>query len=427
MSDADHLKKWWERFGDAQLDTLISEALQSSLDLKQAQMRITQARADLELAGAARYPAVNASAAISRSDSSNNVMSSASKSPINSRSTTAFKAGFDASWEIDWLGRTQLGIDAAQARYDASVEDLRAVQITLLGEITSTYIALRNNQQQFSLAEKNIALQRQTLALIQERYTHGLTSYLDVSQAQAQLASTEAALPTYALASKACMRELAILLGHEPDALQTQLHKIASIPAVDAVTVNTLPSGLLAQRPDLRREDRKLAAAAADIGLAKTARYPTFDLTMGVGLQSNNAGKFSDISSRYWSLIPALTLPLFDGGKIGANIDKKKAVYDEERLHYQDAFNKAMQDVENALAGYYAESLRCNTLQESENAATTAVQIAQQRYEKGLDSFVNVLLAEKTLYAAQSSRLQAEANRATQAVILYKALGGGWQ
>ncbi|HQQ62799.1 MAG TPA: efflux transporter outer membrane subunit [Pseudomonadales bacterium] len=424
-TDAINLQSWWTGFGDKELDALVTEALQSSLDLKQAQMRIAQARADLEMAGAAHFPAVNTGGSITRSDSSNTI-STGGKAPLVGGPTTIYKAGFDASWEIDWLGRTQRGIDAAQARYDASVEDLRAAQITLLGEVAGTYIALRNNQQQYALAEKNLALQRNTLAITQERYAHGLTSYLDVTQAQAQLAATEAVLPAYAAASKASMRELAILLGYAPDALQTRLATVVAIPSVDKVSVNILPSDLLTQRPDLRREERKLAAASADIGIAKTARYPAFDLTMGIGLQSSNAARFADIGSRYWSLVPALSLPIFDGGKISANVDKKQAMFDEARLHYEDVFHKALQDVENALASFYAESMRSNTLRESESFAEMSVTIAQQRYEKGIDNFLNVLVAEKNLYAIQSSRLQADANRATAAVALYKALGGGW-
>lgn len=420
------LQNWWKCFGDAQLDTLIDEALHSNLDLQQAQMRITQARAALQGAGAAEYPTVNAIGTVARSDTSNNITNT-NKNLISTGPSTVYKAGFDATWELDWLGRTQQHIEAAQARYDASVEDARATQLTLLGDIASNYVALRNSQQQRDITLRNIAAQRNTLELTQQRYQHGLTGFIDVAQAQTQLTSTEAVLPTLEAANKQYMRQLAILLGREPSALTQQLSTAATLPTVDTVNATTLPSDLLTRRPDLRREERKLAAAANDVGIAKAARYPTFDLTMGLGLQSNNASHLSDLSSRYWSVIPGLQLPLFDGGKIRTNIDDKQAKYEEAELHYQDAFNKALLDVENALSGFYAETARYNTLLASEKSAAIAVDIAEERYTKGIDSFLNVLAAQKNLYNAQSSRAQAQANSSTQAIALYKALGGGWK
>lgn len=422
----DDLQLWWQRFHDPDLDKLVSAALQSSLDLKQAQARIEQARADLAAVGAAQYPDINVAATVTRSDSGNNVSGSATALAAG-KPVTLYRAGFDASWEVDWFGRIREQVSAAQARYEASVDDARDVRVILLGDVASEYIALRNSQQQRLIARENIEAQQHVLELTQERFRRGLTAYLDVAEAQTQLATTQATLPVYDAQAKQSMRALAILLGYTPGSLPLTLDDSGAVPAVDAVAAAGLPSGLLARRPDLRSEERRLAAAAADVGVAKAERYPSLDLTFGLGLQSHNDSTLTDIGSRYWSVVPGLKLPVLDGGRISANIDSKQARYEEARYHYQASFNRALQDVENALSGFYAEDARCDSLRQSAAAAATAVELAQQRYASGIDNFLNVIVSQRALYNAQSSLAQAEANRSTQAVALYKAMGGGWQ
>lgn len=422
----ENLPVWWKRFHDTDLDTLIDTALQSNLDLKQAQARIKQARAELVASGAGFYPSIDFNASATRSDS-NLSTSSSSSAFSNDKFSTLYRAGFDANWELDLFGRTRNQIAAAQARHTAAIEDLHDVQVTLLAEIASEYITLRNNQRQRVLAQENINALKNILTLTQERYRRGLVAYLDVAEANTELSAAQATLPLYRAQENQALRAITVLLGHAPEQPPVALSTSAAVPAIDAVTAVGLPSDLLTRRPDLRAEQQRLTAAAADINIAKIDRYPSLDLTFGLGLQSRDRSNFFDIGSRYWSLAPGLHLPVFDADRIRANIDNKQAVYEEARYHYQQTFNTALQDVENVLSGFYAEDARRHHLQQAETTAEIAVELAQRRYATGIDNFLNVIVAQRALYTAQSNLSDAEAQRSMQAIALYKALGGGWQ
>jgi len=415
---------WWQAFNDPILTGLIEQADQTSLDLVQARARIVQARSELTIAGAARLPALNASGSVTRSDASNNTAAGALAT--NKGASTVYLAGFDASWEIDVFGGLRRGVEVAQARVDASVESLHATMLTLRGELARNYVALRANQEQLEITRHSVAAMQQTLEVTRERYRLGLISYLDVAQAAAQKSATEADIPTLEAAIKQSIHRLAILCGQEPNALKAQLAEPRPMPSYAGLIATGLPAELLARRPDLRQAERQLAAASADIGVATAGLYPKFDLTLGLGLQSNNASHFFERASRYWSIIPGISLPLFTGGKTTALIESKRAAYDESLALYRATFNTALEDVENALAAWYAEQARQQTLADAVAANTDAVKLAQESYRRGLTTFLNVLTAENSLFTTQRSLSQSKANLLTDLVALNKALGGGW-
>lgn len=417
-------RAWWQAFGDPQLNALIDEASRSNLDLAQARARIVQARSDLVIAGAARLPVVNASGSVTRSDSSNNTAASAFAA--NKGPGSVYLAGFDASWEIDVFGGVRRSVEAAGARVDASIESLHATRLTLFGELARNYIDLRSNQAQLDIARRSVEAQQQTADVTRERYRLGLTSYLDVAQADAQRATTASTIPTLTAAIKQSIHRLAILSGQEPNALKATLSAVRPLPGYTGFAATGLPSELLARRPDLRLAERKLAAASADIGVATAGLYPKFDLTLGLGLQSNDSSRFLERSSRYWSVIPGVSLPVFNGGRTTALIEGKRAAYDEALAAYRAAFNTALEDVENALAAYYAEAARRQTLDEAVSASTQAVTLAKDRYRRGLTTFLDVLTAENALFTAERSLSQSKAGLLTDLVSLHKALGGGW-
>ena len=416
---------WWQAFNDPLLNSLIEQADQNSFDLAQARARIVQARSELTIAGAARLPALNATGSVTRSDSSNNTAAGAQAS--NKGPSTVYLAGFDASWEIDIFGGLRRGVEVAQARVDASVESLHATMLTLHGELVRNYITLRANQEQLEITRHSVAAMQQTLEVTRERYRLGLISYLDVVQAAAQKSATEADIPTLEAAIKQAIHRLAILCGQEPNALKKQLAEPRPMPSYAGLIATGLPAELLARRPDLRQAERQLAAASADIGVATAGLYPKFDLTLGLGLQSNDTSRFFERASRYWSIVPGISLPLFSGGKTMAQIENKQAVYDESLALYRATFNTALEDVENALAAWYAEQARQQTLADAVAANTDAVKLAQESYRRGLTTFLNVLTAENSLFTTQRSLSQSKANLLTDLVALNKALGGGWK
>lgn len=415
---------WWQGFGDPLLDELMARAVQGSLDLRQAQARILQARATLGTAEAARLPSVNATTEVSRSETSAHSIDYAGVAPGTS---TLYQAGFDASWELDLFGGLRKSQQAAEDRLQASVEDLGDVTLTLLGDVASNYLTLRGNQALLAIARRNAETQQETAAITEQRYRLGLTSYLDVAQAKAEAASTRADIPSLQAAIKQSMHRLGILLGLAPTALEGELAPVQPLPSARNVLSTGLPSELLARRPDLRRAERKLAAAMADIGVAKADLYPKFDLTLGLGLESTQTSNFASASSRYWSIVPGLSLPIFNRGKLKAAVANKQAVYQEQLAGFQASFHSALEDVENALANCYSEQERHQGLEEALRQDQDAVTLAGERYRLGLTSFLDVLTTQQSLYSAQTSLSKSEAQMLTNLVTLYKALGGGWK
>jgi multidrug efflux system outer membrane protein len=418
---------WWKGFGDPMLNRLIDEAAKANLDLEQARARIVQARANAIAAGAAFLPSIEAAGSVTRSQGGINTSTSSIPSSIASAAGTIFQAGFDASWEIDVFGGTRRSVEAAKARLEASVEDLRDTLLTLLGDVAKNYAELRASQAQWEITRRNLAAQQETVEVTRERFRLGLTSYLDVAQAEAQKATTESDLPTIEVSIKQSIHRLGILLGREPNALKGELAAIRPLPKAVGRLSTGLPSELLTRRPDLRQAERQLAAASADIGVATAELYPKFDLTAALGLQSSTMSKFFQVSTgRYWSVAPGVTWNLFDGGKARATVANKRAVFEESLAKYRASFLSALEDVENALAAYYAEQTKHQILVESVRADTEAVSLANERYRKGLTNFLDVLTAENSLYSAQSNLSKSEANLLTNLISLYKALGGGW-
>jgi len=414
-------KAWWESFGDPLLNNLIEQAVKSNLDLVQARARIVQARSDLVLARAAALPIVNAEGAVTRSQNSENDGS------LITDPTTIYRIGFDASWEINVFGGLRRKKEVYQAKLEASVEDLRATLLTLLGDVAQNYLDLRANQEQLDITRRNAEAQRKTVAVTRERYRMGITSYLDVAQAQALLKSTESNIPTFEILIKQSIHRLGVLLGRSPDAMKAELSKPGSLPQTWVSTETGLPSELLTRRPDLRKAERQLAAASADIGVATADLYPKFDLTLGLGLQSGSTGNLLQMASRYWSVVPGVSLPLFTGGKTRAVIESKRAIYDETLAKYRSTFNNALEEVENALISCRAQQERHTVLADSAAAYEDALKLANERYRMGITNFLDVLETEKSLYSVQISHCQSQAKLLTSLVSLNKSLGGGWR
>lgn len=415
---------WWKGFGDPLLDDLMARAVRGNLDLRQARARILQARATLGTAKAARLPSANATAEVSRSETSANVTDYVGVVPGTS---TLYQAGFDASWELDLFGGLRQSQLAAKDRLEASVDDLGDATLTLLGDVASNYITLRGNQALLAISRRNAETQEETVAITEQRYQLGLTSYLDVAQAKAEAASTRADIPTLQAAIRQSMHRLGILLGLKPTALEGDLAPVQPLPSAHGLLCTGLPSELIARRPDLRSAERNLAAAMADIGVAKSDLYPKFDLTLGLGLESTQTSNFALESSRYWSIVPGLSLPIFNRGKLKAAVAGKEAAYEEQLAGFQASIHSALEDVENALANFYSEQERHRGLEEALRQDQDAVTLASERYRLGLTSFLDVLTTQQSFYAAQNSLSKSDAQMLTNLVTLYKALGGGWK
>jgi len=425
---AQNLAKWWRVFGDPQLDALIREAGVANNDVRLAQSRVRQARAQAGVTRSALFPSVDANGSYSRLRLSKNTpdgfVARAAGQPLEQN---FFDAGFDMNWELDVFGGNRRALEASKADLAAQEESSRGVLITVIGDVGLNYLDLRGLQKQLAVARDNLRLQEQTLALTRDQFRAGLASELDTARAQAQAANTRSQIPLLEQDIQRSIHRLGILIGKEPAELEAQLLTPAAIPpAVPCIPVG-LPSDLLRHRPDIRQAERELAAATARIGVATADLFPRFFLTGAAGLQSISASDFFDACSRFWSFGPTMRWPIFTAGRIRQNIKVQNALQEQALIRYEQTVLTSLEEVENALVACGKEQEHHQALIESEAANRRAVELADQRYRSGLVDFLNVLETQRTLLAVQDDLARSERTMDQNLVRLYKALGGGWE
>ena len=428
------LARWWEEFNDPVLTGLANRAAGANLDLRLAEGRIREARALRRVVEAGAWPSVDVSGSYSRSRTSENAIAPSSQgsggSPFfrgSNNGQDLFRSGFDSSWEIDVFGAVRRSVESADATVEVSIEDRRDVLVTLLGDIARNYIDLRGFQRRLAVARNNLKAQQESLEITQVRFQAGLANYLQVSQAEAQVNTTAAEIPALEALSKQAAHRLDVLLGIQPGALSAELSTEAPIPALPPEARVGLPSELLRRRPDIRRAERQLAAATAEVGAATADLYPKFSLSGVFGVQSISASDWFSAPSRFWSIGPTIRWPLFDAGRIRANIEVRNARQEQTLTAYEKTVLTAFEDVENALVSYAKEQVRYRSLMDAVTANRRALAMADELYKNGLIDFLNVLDSQRALYSAESNVAQSEGAMATNLVALYKALGGGWK
>jgi outer membrane protein, multidrug efflux system len=419
------LADWWTTFQDPALDSLVERAVNANLDLRAAQARVREARAQRGVASAELFPRVDAFGSYSRSRTSENSFGGPGGAPGSE--SDLYQAGFDASWEIDVFGGVRRNVEAADADIAASIEDRRDVLITLLAEVAQNYVELRGFQRQVAIARANLQTQNETLNLTRTRFAAGLSSDLDVARAEAQVQTTESQIPTLESAARQSIHLLSVLLALEPTALLEELLTETPIPSAPPEVPIGLPSDLLRRRPDVRRAERQLAAATARIGVATADLFPRFSLTGSLGLESSHFSSLGDYSSRFWSIGPSVSWPVLDFGRIRSNVDVQNAREEQAFANYEQTVLTSLREVEDALVAFLNEQARRQTLVGAVNSNRRAVNLATQLYQQGLSDFLSVLQAQRDLFVSEDSLVQSDRAVTTGLVSLYKALGGGWE
>lgn len=426
------LIRWWTEFNDPELNSLVERAVTSNLDVMVAEARVRETRASQVLAEAGAWPTVDVSGSYSRNRSSENAVGLRTQGAVaaprsnNDLEQDLYRNGFDAIWEIDVFGGTRRRVEAARANVEASIEDRRDVLVTLLGDVAKNYIDLRGRQRQLAVTQANLQAQQEILRLTRIRFDAGLASDLEIAQAEGQAQTTAAQIPSLESGIKQTAYQLDLLLGAQPGATWNELATQAPIPALPPKAYVGLPTELLRRRPDIRRAERELVAATAQIGAATADLYPRFSLIGTFGLQSISASDWFTAQSRFWSIGPAIRWPVFDAGKIRANIEIRNAQQEQALKLYEKSVLSALGDVERSLVNYSKEQTRYRALLAAVDANRRALQMSNDLYTQGLVAFLNVLDAERALYGSENDLVQSEANMASNLVALYKALGGGW-
>jgi NodT family efflux transporter outer membrane factor (OMF) lipoprotein len=422
--DPETLKTWWKSFGDPRLDRLMNQALSGNLDLKMALARIDQARAQRQGTRAELFPQVDASATAGRVG---NLLPGYSLVPGSSRGIrfNLFELGFDAFWEIDLFGRLRRRVEAATADLDAAAEDYAQTLVTLTSDLARAYVEYRSLQDQLRITRSNLETQQHTLRLTERLFEVGAGTRHDVVRARAQTETTAAQLPALEAGLVATRRQLEALLGRQPGALTAALAEPGPVPAAPGRELLASPAATIRHRPDLRVAERQLAAATALQGAAIAEWFPKLSLATFLGFRNTSLEDLFKSSSFSYSVFGNLVQPLVNFGRIQAGIDLADAQQKEAYLAFEKAVLEALRETETALTRYLQEEVRRQTLARSVEDQRESVRLSQLRYQQGVITFLDVLDAQRALYAAELELARSEAAVSTHLIAVYKALGGG--
>lgn len=425
QQDAAVEQRWWDGFGDATLSSLVRRAAGANLDVLAAASRLEQSRAARGVAGAAQGPSLGANGSYGRARNSEQGLSDPSRN--NGQSAyNLWQSNLDAAWELDLWGRVRREVEAADARVEVALETRRGVLLAVLAETARDYIELRGAQQTLAITEQLLAIARHTLDLTRIRLREGAATQLDVAEAAAHVATIEARLPPLQQREARLGNALALLLALPPQSLLAELAAGKDIPAVAMQVQLGVPGSLAARRPDIRRAEAQLHAATANIGVAQGDFYPRITLSGSVGLQ---AMQLSDIGwdAKRFAFGPGFSVPLFDGGRLRANLQLREAQQQEAAIAYRQTVLAAWHEVEDALSGYQANERRHASLDEAVRQGRRALQYAELQYRQGSTDLINVLHVQNTLMNNEAALVDSRATASLSLVQVYKALGGGWQ
>lgn len=406
--------RWWTQYDTPQLSRLMTQARVGNLDLASAATRLLQADAQLRQTGATLLPSVDGSASGRRGGNSG-----------DGNVSSGFNASLNASYEIDFWGRNRAAVEAAAANLNASRYDLEALAITTDASVARSWFQLVENQARLQLARDNLAAAEQVLNIVEARYRFGADDSLAVSQQRALVAQLRANLPALEQQTLQLRNSLALLLGQGPDFVP------GALPAMTDITVPEpgagLPSELLNRRPDIRASEQRLLAANANLTAARAALYPSIQLTGSYGAQSSALSDLVSNPLNPWSLAAGLTQPIFDGGRLRAQVEISEASQQEALIGYQRAILDALIDADTAL-GALQQARRQYQLQQAATAESElAFELAQARYKAGAIDLQNLLDTQRSYFQSQDSLVQQRAAWLLATVDLYRALGGGWQ
>jgi NodT family efflux transporter outer membrane factor (OMF) lipoprotein len=419
---------WWNSFHDEELTRLIHRAVANNLDLRLAVARADEARAARGVAKSAFYPSVRLTTSAERVRERVPVLNpgtnTAAFHPVELNN---FQVGFDSAWEIDVFGRIRNEVKAASANVRSAEESRRDVLLALLGEVARSYADLRGFQLRLEIAEKNIQTQEDTVHLTEARAAAGLATELDVSRAVAERETTTAVVPSLRSAISASIHRISVLVGQDPGALEGELEASAPVPVVPPEVPVGLPSDLLKRRPDVRRADDEIAAAAANVKAAKADYFPKFILFGSAGRQATQLHDLSLSLGNFFAVGPAISLPIFTGGRIRSNVAVQNARWKQSQILYQSTVLNSLEETENALVNYSQEQERRDRLQAAVSQNQTALELSRELYTSGLGDFLAVLDAQRQLYGSEDLLAQSQTAVTTNLIALYKALGGGWE
>ncbi len=426
---AENLTRWWASFDDPILGQLVERAATTNLDVAQATARLRQAREALIQNRASLLPSVSGSAGYSRSETLRGggttiTLPDGTVQTVGGTGASNFSLGLDASYQVGLFGEVRRTVEASRAQYEASGFDQATVLLSVQAEVARNYVLARLYQLQLANARDSLALQDDNLEIAGFRVQAGLVSSLDQEQARVQRAQTAASVPSIEQQYNAAVSRLGVLTGEAPGALKPMLEAVKPIPRGPQTAGVGIPADVLRQRPDVRSAERNLAAATAQIGVAKAALYPALAIS---GSISNNAGNFNNLLETITGgLFAGLTQAIFSGGRLKSQVRGAEAATDAALAAYKQSVLTALEEIENAVVALNTAEVREREFGVALEAANNSAILSRSQYRTGLTDFTTLSQQEAALLTARNSAAQARADHATALVQLYTALGGGW-
>jgi multidrug efflux system outer membrane protein len=414
---------WWEVTKDPQLQALIREAIANNLDLRTATARVAEARAQYGIARSFLFPEVGLAGGYSAQQVSR--LSEPPQGTAAGKTYQNWSAGFPITWEIDLFGRIRREKQAAFAVYLSTEEGRRAALITLVGDVASTYLFLRELDLQLDVARRTVQTNEETVRFYEKRLQGGVSNRLEVDRAVANRARTAVVIPQIEQQIGVAENALCLLLGRLPGPIE-RAGAMSAEHVAPKVPVG-LPAALLERRPDVLAAEQQLVAANANVGAAKALFFPTISLT---GLLGTISGDFSNLlksDANVWQVSPSLFAPIFQGGRIRRNYDAAKARFEQAAAQYQKAALNSYREVANAIVAVSKLAEARQELERGVEALRNASALSRSRYDAGLANYLEILNADQQLFDQELQLAQVRGEEMRSFVELYRALGGGWQ
>jgi len=411
---------WWEVFGDPQLNALVEQVAISNQNIALAQSNFEQARALVQGARSAYFPTVGVGAAVSRSQQSSTLGSQ----PVARGANTNYVLQGDVTWEVDLWGRVRRSVESNETAAQASAGDLQTALLSAQSELAANYFLMRALDAERQLLDASVVAYQKSLQLTQNRYAAGVASKVDVSLAQTLVKTTQAQAIDTGVQRAQLEHAIAVLIGKPPSELSIPPTPLTGVPPSVPVS---LPSALLERRPDIAAAERRVASANAQIGVAIAAYYPSLTLSALGGYQTTDLSQWLTAPSRFWAVGPAAVAEtVFDGGLRRAQTRQARAGHEGTVASYRQTVLTAFQEVEDNLAALRILEEEALAQDEAVKAANEAVQLTTNQYKAGTVSFLDVVVAQTAALNNQRTAVDVQGRRMTAAVLLIKALGGGW-
>jgi NodT family efflux transporter outer membrane factor (OMF) lipoprotein len=423
---------WWHGFHDAELESLIDRAIKANPDIQIALDHLQAARTfEIAIVGAA-LPDAEASAGVGRGTGSDLTRGRAAQNLRSADTTTGLQhinvlAGFDTTWELDIFGKFRREIQAARADYQATVAQRNAVLVSVIADVARAYVDLRGLQMQAAVLHSAAGVLQESARIANERYQRGITNELDVTLANRELAVLQSKMAPVDSEVSAAEYTLATLLGRYPEDLVAELQPAAMVPPAPAVVQTGLPLDLVRRRPDIVQAERELAGATARIGVATANLFPSIGVTAAIGYQRQGLGSSPVLGKHIWSAGAGAVWPLLDFGALDAQVQIADLRTRALLVSYRRTIQDAVRDVDTSWTHYGAQQERVGKLGDAMLASQSAVTLANERYERGLTDFLNVVDAQRQEYDIEEQYAEAQVNADEQFIALYRSLGGGWE